>query len=63
MTDDDWLWFTQGGEEALDQALATVLPDMQPGDRVTVHDGGCAVEEGADCDCDVLVVYGPSGKA
>lgn len=43
-----------------EQALAEIIPDMQPGDRVVIHEADC---EGGDCECDPLVVYGPSGKA
>ncbi len=45
------------GQEA---ALIEVLPDMQPGDRITIHEPDC---DGRNCDCDVIVVMGPSGKA
>ena len=56
--DGEWVSY-----DTQDEALASVLPGLEAGERVTVHDGGCAVEDGEDCDCDVLVVYGPSGQA
>lgn len=46
-----------------EDALAEVLPDLAPGDRVTVHEGDCAIHEGELCDCDPILVRGPSGKA
>jgi hypothetical protein len=46
-----------------EEALAEVLPDLRAGDRVVIHEGDCAIHDGHLCDCDVLVVDGPSGKA
>ncbi len=46
-----------------DDALASVLPGMQPGDVLTVHDPACASDDGGGCDCDVIVVRGPSYDA
>jgi hypothetical protein len=43
------------------QALIEVLPDMQPGDCIVVHEPECDLED--DCTCTPLVVRGPSGKA
>ncbi len=46
-----------------EDVLAEVLPDLHAGDTVVVHEGDCAIHEGHHCDCERLVVTGPSGKA
>jgi hypothetical protein len=50
------------------QALIETLPDLEAGDRVTVHEPECPVWDpfdGRACDCGdkLIVVWGPSGKA
>jgi hypothetical protein len=52
--------FSTDDEEAV---LAVVIPGMVAGDRVVVHEEGCALGNGGECDCERLVVNGPSGEA
>jgi hypothetical protein len=49
--------------DSQEAALIDVLPDMQPGDCVYIHDNpDCSGDVGA-CACEIVAVHGPSGKA
>jgi hypothetical protein len=51
--------------DGLDQVLAEVIPNMEAGDEVVIHDPECDVGDGdpEGCSCEVIRVRGPSGKA
>lgn len=58
MTDDDSTYY-----ESEEQALADVLPNLEAGKWLSIHDPECGVDDGCACTCDAIFVRGPSGKA
>lgn len=51
--------------DGAENVLMEKLPNMPRGARIEIHDPECAVDDETDegCDCEILVVSGPSGKA
>lgn len=51
------------GDPGLAEVLYEVLPGLEVGDVIYIHDADCPAWGDETCDCEPIMVRGPSAKA